>query len=94
MKGQRTVLGRGTLALFLCALLLSTFFTTTVFGGKTDPPTQSTPVVTAESDPAEGCVGDGSGNGDPPPDGDPDDYDKMIANVWVMLLEFPLFPLF
>jgi hypothetical protein len=93
MKGQRTSFIRGTLALLLCAILLSTFFTSTVFGGRTDPPEKHGSVVAKAPGSGDGSPSDGGGNGDPPTDGDPDDYDKTIVNVWVMLLEIPLFPI-
>ncbi len=94
MKGQRKVLIRGTLALLLCSLLLSTFFTATVFGGKSDPLADRDIVAPATTDPGDGALSDGGGTTDPPPDGDPDDYDKIILDFWVVLLEFPLFPIF
>jgi len=90
MKGQRTVLIRGTLAWLLCAVLLSTFFTATVFGGKSDPLADRDIAVPAAVDPGDTALSDGGGSTDPPPDGDPDDYDKIIVDFWVMLLEFPL----
>ena len=95
MKGQRLSVIRGTLALLLCAILLSTFLASTVSGGRTDPPVNKGPVVVKAPGPDDGGPNDGSGNGngDPPTEGDPDDYDKVIVSVWVALLEIPLFPI-
>jgi hypothetical protein len=94
MKGQRTGLIRGTLALLLCAILLSTFFTTTVFGGRSDPPRNADPVVARTASQGDGPLSDDGGTGDAPTDGDPDDYDKIVVDVWVLLVEFPLVPIF
>lgn len=85
MTGQRSGLLRGTLALLLCAILLSTVLSTLAYADKDDPSGREPlrgPVFT----PGEGGLGDGSGAGDPPTEGDPDDYDFVVVIIpvsWV-----------
>ncbi len=99
MKGQRSSLIRGTLALILCAILLSTIFTTIVFAdrhtaaaGREDPTANQAGATISAPDPDGGMPTDGgSGNGDPPNEGDPDDYDKIVIQFVVSLVQSPLY---
>ena len=96
MNGQRSSLYRGTLALFLCAILLSTIFCTTVLAGRDaatgreDPSASQTLIAGETLDPDGASPADGGGSGDPPNEGDPDDYDKIIVQFIVTLMASPV----
>lgn len=99
MNGQRSSFCRGTLALLLCAILLSTIFCTAVYAGRQstaseqgDPSASQVLAASPAENPDGVLPGDGSGNGDPPNvDGDPDDYDKILVQVLVSFVRSPLF---
>lgn len=97
MNGQRSSLYRGTLTMLLCAILLSTIFCTTVLAGRHDAatgredPSASQTLITGETlDPDGASPADGGGTGDPPNEGDPDDYDKIIVQFIVTLMASPV----
>ncbi len=93
MNGQRFGLIRGTLALLLCAVLLSTLLAPTYANVKPEPPSSNGPALNDDGPVwGDGSSGDdGGGSGDPQNEGDPDDYDKILLEIWSILVEIPVF---